>query len=224
MEGPRELAPEALTELTTAINLNLSARDSKALLNTLLSFPDVFDNSLGNTSVALHNIDTGDSPPIRQYPRRLPYHHRAEAEKQVNDMLSQGVIQPSISPWSSPSVLVKKNDGSYRFCKDFRKLTSITKVEVHPLPRVDDLLEALNGNTIFSTLDFRSGYWQVGMHPDACGKTAFSSPHHHHHQHHQLFKHGSPFSKAGLQGAMHLKYYKNFKRANNYESRQGKRT
>ena len=164
MEGPRELAPEALTELTTAINPNLSARDRKALLNTLLSFPDVFDNSLGHTSVALHNIDTGESPPIRQYPRRLPYHHRAEVEKQVNDMLSQGFIQPSISPWSSPIVLVKKRDGSYRFCIDYRKLNSITKVDAHPLPRVDDLLEALIGNTIFSTLDLRSGYWQVGMH------------------------------------------------------------
>lgn len=176
MDGPRELAPETLTELTTAINPNLSQRDKQTLLNTLLSFSDVFDNSLGHTSVALHNINTGDSLPIRQYPRRLPYHHRAEVEKQVNDMLSQGVIQPSTSPWSSPIVLVKKKDGSYRFCVDYRKLNSITKVDAHPLPRVDDLLEALNGNTIFSTLDLRSGYWQVGMHPSDCEKTAFSTP------------------------------------------------
>ena len=176
MEGSKELSPETLTELTTAINPNLSPKDKKALLNTLFSFPDVFDNSLGHTSVALHNINTGDSPPIRQYPRRLPYHHRAEVEKQVNDMLSQGVIQPSTSPWSSPIVLVKKKDGSYRFCIDYRKLNSITKVDAHPLPRVDDLLEALNGNAIFSTLDLRSGYWQVGMHPDDCEKTAFSTP------------------------------------------------
>lgn len=146
------------------------------MLNTLLSFSDVFDNSLGHTSVALHNINTGDSLPIRQYPRRLPYHHRAEVEKQVKDMLSQGVIQPSTSPWSSPIVLVKKKDGSYRFCVDYRKLNSITKVDAHPLPRVDDLLKSLNGNTIFSTLDLRSGYWQVGMHPSDCEKTAFSTP------------------------------------------------
>ena len=69
---------------------------------------------------------------------------------QVNDMLSQGVIQPSTSPWSSPIVLVKKKDGSYRFCIDYRKLNSITQVDAHPLPRVDDLLEALNGNTILA--------------------------------------------------------------------------
>ena len=176
MEGQPKLNPETLTGLTTALNPNLSPEDKKSLLNTLLSFPDVFSNSLGHTSVALHNIDTGNSPPIRQYPRRLPYHHRAEVDKQVNDMLSQGAIQPSTSPWSSPIVLVKKKDGSYRFCIDYRKLNSITKIDAHPLPRVDDLLEALNGNTIYSTLDLRSGNWQVGMHPGDCEKTAFSTP------------------------------------------------
>ena len=106
----------------------------------------------------------------------MPYHHRAEVEKQVTDMLSQGVIQPSSSPWSSPIVLVKKKDGSYRFCIDYRKLNSITKIDAHPLPRVDDLLEALNGNTIFSTLDLHSGYWQVGMHPCDREKAAFTTP------------------------------------------------
>ena len=121
MERPRELAFETSIELTTAFNSNLSPKDKKSLLNTLLSIPDVFDNSLGHTSVALHNIDAGDSPPIQQYPRCLPYRHRSEVEKQVNDILSQRVIQPSTSLWSSPTVLVKKKDGSYRFCIDYRK-------------------------------------------------------------------------------------------------------
>lgn len=81
----------------------------------------------------MHNIDTGDSPPIRQYPRRLPYHYRDEVDKQVKDMLSQRVIQPSISPWASPVVLVKKKDGSYRFCIDYRKLNLVTKQNAKPL-------------------------------------------------------------------------------------------
>ena len=103
----------------------------------------------------------------------MPYHHRVEVEKQVNDMLSQGVIQPSTSPLSSSIVLIKKKDGSYRFCIDYRKLNSVTKIDAHPLPRVDDLLEALNGNTIFSTLDLCRGYWQVGMHPNDCEKLLY---------------------------------------------------
>ena len=176
VEKPGALAPETLTELTNAINPNLSTEDKRSLLNTLLSFPDVFDNSLGHTHVIVHDIDTGASSLIRQHPRCLPYHHRAEVEKQVRDMLAQGVIQPSTSPWSSPIVLLKKKDGSYRFCIDYRKLNSVTKIDAHPLPRVDDLLEALNGNTIFSTLDLCSGYWQMGMHPDDREKRALSTP------------------------------------------------
>ena len=84
MGGPTNLAPETLSELTHAINPRLSSGDKNLLLDTLLAFPDAFSNSLGHTSVTVHNIDTGNASPIRQYPRRLPYHHRAEVEKQVN--------------------------------------------------------------------------------------------------------------------------------------------
>ena len=118
----------------------------------------MFDESLGNTDVIQHRIDTGDSPPIRQYPRRLPFAYREEVKSQVNDMLKQGVVQPSHSPWASPIVLVKKKDGTFRFCVDYRKLNGVTKRDAHPLPRVDDLLDALHGSCIFSTLDLRSGY------------------------------------------------------------------
>ena len=83
-------------------------------------------------------------------------------------MLSQGVIQPSTSPWSSPIVLVKKKDGSYRFCIDYRKLNLITKNDANPLPRVDD--------NMFSTLDLLSGYWQLRMRPEDREKIAFVTP------------------------------------------------
>ena len=142
----------------------------------MLSFPDVFQSSLGHTTVVEHRIDTGDSTPIRQYPRRLPHHYRAEVDRQVNEMLSQGVVQHSNSPWASPIVLVKKKDGSYRFFVDYRKLNLITKPDAHPLPRVDDLLDALNGYKMFSTLDLRNGYWQVSMSGEDREKTAFITP------------------------------------------------
>src|SRR5690606_12675542 len=81
----------------------------------------------------------------------------------VNDMLRDGIIELSNSPWSSPVVLVKKKDGSIRFCVDFRKLKAVTKKDVYLLPRIDDALDALYGTHYFSSLDLKSGYWQVSV-------------------------------------------------------------
>jgi len=167
----------ALASLLEAhINPSLNDQDHYALLQTLLQYADVFEDSLGHTDVIQHRIDTGSSSPIRQYPRRLPYAFRSETKAQVEGMLEQGVIQPSSSPWASPIVLVKKKDGTFRFCVDYRKLNSVTKKDAHPLPRVDDLLDALAGSKYFSTLDLRAGYWQLSVAPEDKEKTAFVTP------------------------------------------------
>ena len=163
-------------ELEAALSPSLKQDDRQILLQTLLKYSDVFHDSLGHTDVITHKIDTGDATPIQQYPRRLPYAYREEVNRQIHEMLEQGVIQESISPWASPIVLVKKKDGKFRFCVDYRKLNKVTKKDAHPLPRIDDLLDSLQGSNIFSTLDLRSGYWQVSMSPEDCEKTAFSTP------------------------------------------------
>ena len=90
-------------------------------------------------------------------------------------MLRQGVIQPSKSPWASPVVLVAKKDGSTQFCIDYRKLNAVTKMDVYPLPRIDDTLDLLANNLYFSTLDLASGYWQVQMDGTSQEKTAFTT-------------------------------------------------
>ena len=132
-------------------------------------------SELGSTSVVTHSIDTGDNPPIRQAVRRTPFVLRQKVDDLVQGMLDQGVIQPSQSPWASPIVLVKKKDGSTRFCVDYRRLNSITKMDVFPLPRIDDTLDLLAGSMYFTTLDLASGYWQVKMSEESREKTAFTT-------------------------------------------------
>ena len=99
----------------------------------ILSYEDVF--TLDSTDIVTHTIDTGAHPPIKQPMRRTPVALRSKVDELVQEMLSQGVIEPSKSPWSSPVV------GGVRFCVDDRQLNRITKLDKYPLPRGDDTLD-----------------------------------------------------------------------------------
>ena len=118
-------------------------------------------------------IDTSDSLPIGQPPRWIPFVLRQEVAHQQQKMQTEGVIEPSTSPWLSPVVLVKKRDGNHHFCVDYRKLNLVTKPDRFPFPRIDDLLDQLSQSSYLSTLDLASGFWQISVHPDSREKTAF---------------------------------------------------
>ena len=105
----------------------------------------------------------------------MPFALRDQVDQLVGEMLTQDVIVPSASPWASPVVLVRKKDGGVRFCVDYRKLNSITKLDEFPLPRIDDTLDLLSGAKYFTTLDLASGYWQVPMEQSSQEKTAFTT-------------------------------------------------
>eukprot|EP00731_Ephydatia_muelleri_P016076 Em0009g500a len=145
----------------------------------LWQFQDVIaldDSDLGRTRLTSHQINTGDTQPVRQQARRLPFHQQQEVRGLLDDMLSQGIIEPSCGPWASPIVLAKKKDGTTRFCVDFRRLNDCTRKDAQPLPRIDDTLDALGGAQYFSTLDLASGYWQVEVDSRDREKTAFVTP------------------------------------------------
>ena len=170
--------PNHVRELYEKSILGLDITQKEMLYNLLYEFSGLFSqgsHDLGRTDLVKHRINTGTAAPVRQPPRRFPFAKREEADKAIAEMKDDGIIEPSASPWSSPVVLVKKKDGSTRFCVDYRKLNSVTHKDSYPLPRIDDTLEALAGSRWFSTLDLKSGYWQVELDKEDKEKTAFSA-------------------------------------------------
>ena len=122
-----------------------------------------------------HTIKTTpDCKPVKLRPYRIPLSKREFAENEIKAMAEKGLIEPSHSAWCAPAVLVPKRDGTTRFCIDYRRLNQLTIPDSHPLPRIDDTLEALGGSKWFSTLDLKSGFHQVSIAEEDRPKTAFS--------------------------------------------------
>ena len=180
------IAPEVPIPPAAECPLNRAMLDSHVAdgkeraraIKVLLEYADCFSmpgDQLGHTERVKHVINTGDHEPIRQAYRRLPVHRKEVAESQIRDMLIKDMIRPCNGPWASPIVMVRKKDGSIRFCVDYRKVNAVTKIDGYPLPRIDENLEALGGNMYFCTLDLESGYWQIAMEEDSAEKTAFIS-------------------------------------------------
>jgi hypothetical protein len=150
-----------------------------SLLKVIGKFKNIFaadPNNPGSVkkSVAQHVIDTGDSKPVNQSPRRVSPQNRKIIKETIDALLEAGIISPSRSPWASPVLLVpKKGTTQMRMCIDYRKLNEVTKKEIYAFPRIDDVLDSLGGKMWFTTLDLASGYFQIPMDEDSKEKTAF---------------------------------------------------
>ena len=162
---------DAATELTT----NQRARAAHLLAKHVKTFPAPGTPITGRTEAVMHDIDTGSTRPIRCNPRKLSPKKIKIQQELVDKMLEEGQIEHSVSAWSAPTVLVTKKDGTTRFCVDYRRLNDKTRKDAFPLPRIDDSLNSLSGQSWFSTLDLASGYWQVRLSEDAKPKTAFAT-------------------------------------------------
>ena len=147
-------------------------RQFSALLTSYAHLFALKPDDLGRTNVLSHRIETTGNP-VRQAVRRVPLPQRDEIKKMIAEMQEKEIIAPSKSPWASPIILVPKKDGSLRFCVDYRKVNEITHKDAYPIPRIDDTLDTLAGSKCFSTLDLKSGYWQVEVDEKHREKTAF---------------------------------------------------
>ena len=125
-------------------------------------------------SIRTKKTEPGAKPVRMNYYRQDPI-KKAEIERQTNEMLETGLIERSTSFWNSPVVLVKKKDSSWRFAVDYRKLNQVTIPMSQPIPRLDDVFDALgeSGATMFSTLDLNSAFFQIGLDPESKKKSAF---------------------------------------------------
>ena len=127
-----------------------------------------FEEIKGSNILHKHDIDTGDAEPIRQAPYPLPYQYKQWVEEEIQTMLKNGIIEHSHSPWSSPIVIAPKKttDGktAARLCVNYKKLNAKTKKDAHPLPRVNEILEQMQGNPgYFTTINLFMGFNQIGL-------------------------------------------------------------
>ena len=168
--------PDHLKDLFIRSSLNLNNEEQTEFADTLIEFSDVFsknDLDLGCFDQIKLTINTGDAKPIRENMRRTPFNFEQEEEEHLKSMLKANVISPSNSEWASCPVLVRKKDGKVRWCIDYRKLNALTVKDSFPLPKIEECLDTLAGNTWFSTLDMNSGYWQIEIDEKDRHKTAF---------------------------------------------------
>ena len=160
------------------IENNFPEKYHERLAEILKQFYNIFagehSTTTGATSHCLHLVP--HAKPFRCPPYRYPTNKKETIAREVEKILQDGVIEHSTSNYSSPIVLVKKKDGSTRFCVDYRKLNAQTKDETSVLPVIPEALRDLSQAKVFSVLDLKSGYWQIPMAPESKYLTAFTTP------------------------------------------------
>ena len=165
-------------EMIQKIDLDLTDEQKQDVERLLQDHMEVFSTSefdLGRTNLVQHKIDTGTNRPFKQQLRRHPMAYLPVIDEHVDKMLANDICEPSVSAWASNVVLVKKSDGTLRFCVDYRQLNNLTMKYSYPSPRIDTCFDALGGARYFLTLGLRQGYWQVENDPESSDKTTFIS-------------------------------------------------
>lgn len=161
-------------------NTSLDDIEKSQLKNLINEYEDIVGETiseLGRTSIVQHVIETvPGTAPIRSKPYNIPIGLRAEVKKQLDEMQKQGLITLSSGEWTSPIVLVKKKDNTWRFCVDYRKLNAVTVKTSMALSSISNAAEIMHGKKYFSTIDLCSGFFQVALHEGSQEKSGFITP------------------------------------------------
>lgn len=157
-----------------AILLNESEKES--IENLLKEESQIFEDIDVPIAQVEHYINTGSHTPISTAPYRISPKMKILLKQELEEMLRKNIIAEMESPWAFPVVLIPKKDNKIRLCVDYRRLNAITTTDTYPLPRMDDLLQTAKTTPFMSTLDLRSGYWQIKIAERDKIKTAFTTP------------------------------------------------
>ena len=166
---------QILNDLGTKLS-HLPLVQRKELAEVITQYREVFPDVPSKTNLIEHDVDVGDSAPIKQHPYRVSPMKKELLDKEVQYMLKNDIIEESQSNWSSPCILVPKHDGGFRFCTDFRKVNDKTKSDSFPIPRIADCIDQIGNAKFVSTFDMLKGYWQVPLTQRAREISAFVTP------------------------------------------------
>ena len=166
---------QILNDLGTKLS-HLPLVQRKELVEVITQYREVFPDVPSKTNLIEHDVDVGDSAPIKQHPYRVSPMKKELLDKEVQYMLKNDIIEESQSNWSSPCILVPKHDGGFRFCTDFRKVNDKTKSDSFPIPRIADCIDQIGNAKFVSTFDMLKGYWQVPLTQRAREISAFVTP------------------------------------------------
>lgn len=163
-----------ISAVNTITPISSLAPEQKAKLNQVVEkFNSLSSKNPGSTDLVTHYIDTGESRPFKQRQYSFSPAIQQHLNKEVDQMLAEGIIEKSNSPWSSPILMVRKKDETYRLCFDGRKLNELTVKDSYPLPLIDNILSHLRDSVYLTSLDLTKAFWNIPLEESSKAKTAF---------------------------------------------------
>ncbi|XP_063061560.1 uncharacterized protein LOC134454470 isoform X2 [Engraulis encrasicolus] len=166
---------ESLANLPLLLS-HLTPEQAAELGALIKEFPSLFSDTPTQTDLISHDIDVGNAPPVRQRFYRVSGERRQLLENEVRYLMDNDLAERSYSSWTSPCILVKKANGSNRFCTDYRKLNSVTKPDSFPLPRMEDCVDQVGSAKFVTKIDLLKGYWQIPLTQRAREVSSFVTP------------------------------------------------